>query len=62
MSYQIGDLATIFLPETRVSGRDKPFDLYTIADAAGDKAAGLKQFAETGWRDPARSWRSPRGT
>ena len=52
--YQIGDLATIFLPETRISGRAEPFDLNKLAEGAGDPAAALKQFAETGWRDPGR--------
>lgn len=52
--YEIGDLATIFLPETRISGRAEPFDLNKIAAGASDPTAALKQFAETGWRDPNR--------
>ncbi len=52
--YQIGDLATIFLPETRTSGRAEPFDLNKVAAGASNPAAALKLFAETGWRDPAR--------
>ncbi|WP_082660279.1 alkaline phosphatase D family protein [Sphingopyxis sp. H050] len=52
--YQVGDLATIFLPETRVTARDKPFDLGDLLKGKRDVPATLKQFAETGYRDPAR--------
>ncbi|PZQ20233.1 MAG: alkaline phosphatase [Sphingopyxis macrogoltabida] len=54
--YQVGDLATIFLPETRITGRDKPFDLGDVlkGSSGGDVAATLKRFAETDYRDPAR--------
>ncbi|MDZ3830370.1 MAG: alkaline phosphatase D family protein [Sphingopyxis sp.] len=52
--YQVGELATIFLPETRISGRDKPFDLGDILRDKGDVAATLRRFAETDYRDPAR--------
>ena len=52
--YQVGDLATIFLPETRVTGRDKPFEIDEILAGGGDTAARLRQFAETAYRDPAR--------
>jgi alkaline phosphatase D len=49
-SYQIGDLATLFLPETRISGREQPFDLDRMVAEASDPVAALKRFAETGWR------------
>lgn len=52
--YQIGDLATIFLPETRLTGRDKPFDLGDILRGTRDVAATLKQFAEGAYRAPER--------
>ena len=52
--YQVGDLATIFLPETRVTGRDRQFEIDEIVAGAGDTAAKLRQFAETTYRDPAR--------
>ena len=52
--YQVGDLATIFLPETRITARDKPFELGDILAGGGDAAAKLRQFADTGYRDPAR--------
>ncbi|MGQ2935399.1 MAG: alkaline phosphatase D family protein [Sphingopyxis sp.] len=52
--YQVGDLATIFLPETRVTARDRPFEIDEMIAGGGDSAATLKQFAETAYRDPAR--------
>jgi alkaline phosphatase D len=52
--YQAGDLATIFLPETRITARDRPFDLGDILAGKGDSVAALKQFADGGYRDPAR--------
>ena len=51
--YQVGDLATIFLPETRVTGRDRQFEVDEII-AGGDAAAKLRRFAEDAYRDPAR--------
>ncbi|WP_194953722.1 alkaline phosphatase D family protein [Sphingopyxis solisilvae] len=52
--YQVGDLATIFLPETRVTGRDRQFEIGEIIAGDGDPAKRLKTFAETAYRDPAR--------
>lgn len=52
--YQVGDLATIFLPETRATGRDRQFEIGEIVAGGGDTAATLKRFAETAYRDPAR--------
>ena len=52
--YQVGDLATIFLPETRVTARDRQFEVDEIIAGGGNAAAKLKQFAETTYRDPAR--------
>ncbi|MBJ7500517.1 MAG: alkaline phosphatase D family protein [Sphingopyxis sp.] len=52
--YQVGDLATIFLPETRVTARDKQFEIDEIIAGGGDPAAKLRQFAEGAYRDPAR--------
>ena len=52
--YQVGDLATIFLPETRLTGRDKPFEIDEVVAGGGDAAARLKQFAEGGYRDKGR--------
>ncbi|NIJ38116.1 alkaline phosphatase D [Sphingopyxis panaciterrae] len=52
--YQVGDLATIFLPETRITARDRQFEVEEIIAGGGDAAAKLKRFAETAYRDPAR--------
>lgn len=52
--YEVGDLATIFLPETRISGRDKPFSIGGIVRDAGDPTAALRQFRDTRYGDPAR--------
>lgn len=52
--YQVGDLATIFLPETRVTGRDRQFEISEIVAGGGDTTAKLKQFAEGAYRDPTR--------
>jgi alkaline phosphatase D len=48
--YEIGNLATIFLPETRISGRSKQFDVAAIAADAANPAAALKAFAEGPFR------------
>ena len=52
--YEIGDLATIFLPETRLTGRDKQFSVGAIVEGASDPAAALRRFRETDYIDPAR--------
>lgn len=52
--YQVGDLATIFLPETRITARDRPFEIEEVVAGGGDAAAKLRRFAETAYRDPAR--------
>ncbi|KTE14024.1 alkaline phosphatase D family protein [Sphingopyxis sp. H115] len=52
--YQVGDLATIFLPETRVTARDRQYEVDEIIAGEGDPAARLKRFAEGAYRDPAR--------
>lgn len=52
--YEIGDLATIFLPETRISGRDEPFSIGRIGRDASDPAAALREFGDTQYRDAAR--------
>lgn len=52
--YEVGDLATIFLPETRLTGRDKQFSVGNIVRDASDSAAALRRFRETGYVDPER--------
>lgn len=53
-SYDVGDLATIFLPETRVSGRSQPADLGAIAARGPDPVAALRAFRDGDYHDPAR--------
>lgn len=56
--YDVGQLATIFRLETRLVGRDKPFDLADVVKGVeGDPdrlAASLAAFRDGTWRDPAR--------
>ncbi len=58
-SYEIGDLATLFRLETRLTARTRQFDLATIVTkGAGDPAStrqALEQFRDGAWRDPART-------
>jgi alkaline phosphatase D len=49
-SYQIGDLATIALPETRISGRMKQFEYDEIVAGGGDVAARLAAFRDGAWQ------------
>lgn len=55
-SYDIGDLATLFRLETRLTGRDRPFDIdMLIKDAGPDGGeAALAAFRDGAWRDPSR--------
>lgn len=53
--YQIGDLATIFLTESRISGRDKPADLAEAIKGQGDVTQALTKFRDEVWQDPSRS-------
>ena len=55
-SYEIGNLATLFRLETRLTARDEPFDLATIAKGSDAEAvAALAKFRDGAWRDPART-------
>lgn len=51
--YDIGDLATLFRPETRITGRSQPFDIDPMV-AAKDAQAQLKAFRKGAYHDPAR--------
>ncbi len=54
-SYEIGDLATLFRPETRLAGRDKQFSYTGVVGEQPDIEAALKYFRDGPWHDPARS-------
>lgn len=52
--YSIGDLATLFLPESRVTARSQQLD-YAAAAAGGDIEAGLARFRDGPWIDDDRT-------
>jgi alkaline phosphatase D len=52
-AYDIGDLATLFRLETRVTARDKPFDIETLLKGSdAEVSAALIRFRDGEWRDP----------
>lgn len=53
--YRIGDLATLTMPETRITGRDQQPDLGAALAGGGDMTAKLVRFRDDVWADPARS-------
>lgn len=53
-SYEIGDLATLFRLETRLTARSEQFDLATILKGKGDPEAALEAFRRGEYLDPAR--------
>ncbi|MFC4254763.1 alkaline phosphatase D family protein [Croceibacterium xixiisoli] len=54
-SYEIGDLATLFRPETRLTGRTQPLDLGAALAGQQDPAAAMVAFRDGSWQDQARS-------
>lgn len=54
-SYEIGDLATIFRPETRLTGRSAQLDLGAALAGQADPMTALAAFRDGPWQDPARS-------
>ena len=54
-SYAIGDLATLFRPETRLIGRSQQLDRGAALRGSGDIAAALAAFRDGPWQDSARS-------
>lgn len=61
--YDLGNLGTIFRLETRLVGRDKPFDMGDVISGAGNDpgklTAALTAFRDGEWRDPARGLLGP---
>jgi alkaline phosphatase D len=53
--YRIGDLATLFRPETRLVGRDKQLDRDAPIAGQSDLRAALTAFRDGPWQDSARS-------
>lgn len=54
-SYRIGDLAHIFRPETRLTGRTEPLRLEAFLRGREDVGAALVAFRDGPWRDEART-------
>ena len=55
-SYEIGDLATLFRPETRLSGRTQPPGYAARARRPGRRhGRAWPRFRDGPWRDPART-------
>lgn len=54
-SYEIGDLATLFRPETRLTARDRPLVYAEAVRRGEDLKASLMRFRDSAWRDPERT-------
>ena len=52
--YQIGDLATLFLTESRISARSKQLDLGAVLKGQEDAQTAIERFRDNVWQDPAR--------
>jgi len=53
--YRIGDLATLFRPETRLTARSQPLSLDRFLQGRTDIPRALAEFRDGPWRDPART-------
>ena len=58
-TYQVGDLATLIRPETRLTARSGPLSLGRALAGKADLAAAIAAFRDGPWRDPARSMLGP---
>ncbi|MEO7177394.1 MAG: alkaline phosphatase D family protein [Allosphingosinicella sp.] len=54
-SYEIGDLATLFRPETRLTARTRPLQYGEALRRGEDIKASLIRFRDGPWRDPGRT-------
>jgi alkaline phosphatase D len=54
-SYEIGDLATLFRPETRLTARSRPLEFGEALRRGEDLKASLMRFRDGAWRDPERT-------
>ncbi|MEA3010649.1 MAG: alkaline phosphatase [Sphingomonadales bacterium] len=54
-SYEIGDLATLFRPETRLTARTRPLEYGEALRKGEDIKASLIRFRDGPWRDPERT-------
>ncbi len=58
-SYEIGDLATLFRPETRLTARSRSNYLREIIRNQPDPVAAFRAFRDGPWQDPARTLMGP---
>ncbi len=58
-SFEIGDLATIFRPETRLTARSERLDPVAIIGTSGDPVAKLKALRDGPLADPKRTLMGP---
>jgi alkaline phosphatase D len=58
-SYEIGYLATLFRPETRLTARSRSFYLREVLDNQPDRAAALAAFRDGPWQNSARTLMGP---
>ncbi|HEX8262790.1 MAG TPA: alkaline phosphatase D family protein [Allosphingosinicella sp.] len=54
-SYEIGDLATLFRPETRLTARSRPLVYGEAVRRGEDYKVSLMRFRDGPWRDPDRT-------
>jgi alkaline phosphatase D len=54
-AYEIGDLATLFRPETRLTARSEPPDYARLIAGKQDVKAALAGFRDGAWHDPERT-------
>ena len=54
-SYEIGDLATLFRPETRLAARSRPLVYAEAVRRGEDIKASLMRFRDSAWRDSERT-------
>ena len=52
--YQIGDLATLFVTESRITARSEQLDLGAALKGQQDIQKALETFRDDAWQDPAR--------
>jgi alkaline phosphatase D len=58
-SYEIGDLATLFRPETRLTARSRPLEFGEALRRGEDLEASLIRFRDGAWSDPKRTMLGP---
>ena len=52
--YEIGELATIHLTESRISARSKQLNIGSVLRGAEDRPKALDNFRDGAWQDPSR--------